>query len=93
MCADEGMLPSEAIACALHSEHVVRELQAEIAVLKDASSHSSRLHLAIADLYGSVPSTDGSAELSFVKELLTRADRVRDAINKSLDIANYDDER
>jgi hypothetical protein len=89
-CADEGVLPSEAIACALHSVLTIKELRAEIAVLKNASGASSRLHLAIAELYAGVPSEDGSEELAYVKELHTRADRVRDAIEGALNIANYE---
>jgi hypothetical protein len=92
-CADKGIVPSEAIACYLHSTHTIDQLKAEIAVLKNASGASSRLHLAIADLYGAVPSADGSEELAYVKELHARADRVRDAIQAALTIANYDDEQ
>lgn len=92
MCADQGILPSEAIACHLHSTLTIKELQAEISILKDASGASSRLHLTIAAMCGSVPSDDGSEELAYVRELQTRADRVRDAIEGGLKIANYDDD-
>jgi len=90
VCADQGILPSEAVVCYLHSIALIKELRAEIAVLKDTAGASSRLHLAIAGLENSVPSVDGSEELAFVKELLTRADTVRDAIEAVLKIVNYE---
>ena len=92
ICADKGSRPAEAIACAWHSVYTIKELQAEIAVLKDTASASSRLHLALAELYGFVPSTDGQDELNAVREDHARMDRVRDAIEHALAIANYDDE-
>ena len=90
VCADQGILPSEAVACHMHSIMAIEELRAEIAVLKDTAGAGSRLILAIAELSSSVPSEDGSEELAFVKELLARADQVRDAIQVTLDIANYE---
>jgi len=90
ICADKGILPSEAIACALHSVFRIKELEREVRVLENTAGASSRLHLALASLMGAVPSADGRAELGFVKELLARADKVRDAVQKALDVANYE---
>jgi len=92
ICREHGIAPSRAIACALHSTYAIRELRAEIMVLKDAAGASSRLHLALADLDGSVPSADGSQELASAKEARKRLERVRAAIERALAIANYDDD-
>lgn len=89
-CANEGILPSEAIACALHSEYAIRELKAEIAVLRNEAGASSRLHLALADLDGSVPSGNGQAELDSVRETRDRLERVRILLQHALDVASYD---
>jgi hypothetical protein len=92
VCADKGILPSEAIACALHSIYTIHELESEISVLRDHASASSRLHLALADLDGSVPSVDGLAELASVQEGRARLDRVRVLLEHALDVASYDDD-
>lgn len=89
-CADAGILPSEAIACALHSILAIEELKAEVAVLKNTAGASSRLHLALADLDSCVPSKDGKAELASVKETRMRLDYLVTLLERALSVANYE---
>lgn len=91
-CAAEGILPSQAVACAMHSEILIRELQAEISVLKNTAGASSRLHLALADMYGAVPSKDGSEELRSVIDQRDRLDRVAKLAELLMLMAQWDDE-
>lgn len=91
VCRAKGLLPSQAIACALHSTHAIRELEATVAALRDTAGAGGRLHVALAEFQGCIPSADGVAELEAVKEDRARLDRVRAAIEAALAIANYED--
>lgn len=92
VCIQKGMPPSEAVACCLHSTLIIEELRAEIAVLKDTASASSRLHLALADMNSAVPSVDGSEELRSVVEDRARLDRVLALAEHLVLVAGCDDE-
>ena len=91
-CSDEGLSPSEAIACAMHSIIHVRELKAEISVLRNEAGTSSKLHLALADLDGSVPSTDGRSELESVKDTRRRLGCVSQLLEMLVAKAGFDDD-
>lgn len=90
ICVEKGVLPSQAIACALHSLVTIDELRAEIAVLKNHAGASSRLHLALAEMASQVPSKDGSEELDYVCSLQERLDRVEALLQHAHSVASYD---
>jgi hypothetical protein len=90
ICADRGILPSEAVACVLHSEIAINELKTENTTLKRGATASQRLHFALADMAGSVPSPDGSEELAFVREMHDRIERLSTLLRATLDVAEYE---
>lgn len=89
-CADAGILPSDAIACVLHSEITINELKTENLTLRHGANASQRLHFALADMAGSVPSPDGREELAFVREMHDRIERLSTLLRATLNVAEYE---
>lgn len=92
ICREKKILPSEAIACVLHSAYAIDELRRQNAALRDTAGVGGKLRLTLAEMNGCFPSEDGEAELASVRERQARLDRVRAALEHALAIANYEAE-